>query len=118
MRQGLLYTVILRGGTHFHSSTFELYVAGISDGWQHGSFAQGGRLGGRPLPAVPSHLTTCLEPAPASLAAARPVLQRIRELFPLEEVAVRPGKRTGQSVFGTQEPAAGAENAEEPVAEV
>ncbi len=94
-------------------------MAEISDGWQHRSFAQGGRLGGRPLPAVPSLLTTCLEPAPASLAAARPVLQRIRELFPLEEAAARPGKRTGQSVFGTQEPAAaGEEKAEEPAAEV
>ncbi len=79
-------------------------------------------MGGRPLPAVPGHLTTCLEPAPASLAAARPVLQRIRELFPLEEAAAaRPGKRTGQSVFGTQEPAAdaaGADKAEESAAEV
>ncbi len=75
---------------------------------------------GRPLPAVPAHLSACLEPPPASLAAAGPVLDRIRELFPLEEVVASKaaGKRTGQSVFGTQEPAAGTENEEVPVQEV
>lgn len=72
---------------------------------------------GRPLPAVPRHLTACLEPPPASLAAAQPVLDRIRELFPLEEAATtagqKAGKRTGQSVFGTQEPTAEAAAAEQ-----
>ena len=73
---------------------------------------------GRPLPAVPRHLSACLEPPPASLMAAQPALERIRELFPLEEVAVRAGKRTGQSVFGTQEEGAAVGDDEAAAAEV
>jgi len=58
-----------------------------------------------PLPPIPQRLIESLE-VPSLLTAEgrlEPTLQRLRNLFPLEEVVKEKGKRTGEKVFGTKE---------------
>ena len=62
------------------------------------------------VPSVPYRLLRNLNPPSVLLEQAAPVLTRIRQVFPLEEVELRVSKRTGEKVFGARE-----EKEEEPV---
>ena len=55
------------------------------------------------VPSVPSRLLRNLNPPSVLLEQAAPVLARIQQVFPLEEVELRVSKRTGEKVFGARE---------------